>query len=175
MFNLRIDRYLVASLAISLGALACVVPGTSRAPGLSRGASPATCDSAAISDTTVYDTTQVTQRPRLRAAPKLSYPADAKRQGVHGRVIVAAVANADGTVDSASVVVIHGVAPSLDSEARRWVTGLTLWPACRGGHAVRVRLAVPVEFALGQTISPSDAFWTAFTIGMVSWLVRDIR
>lgn len=165
---------LATALAVAFGTVACVAPGTLKVPRPS-GTSPTACDSAASGDTAVYDTTQVTQRPRLRAAPKLTYPADAKRHGVHGRVVVAAVANADGSIDSASVVVVHSVAPALDREARRWVTGLTLWPACRGGHAVRVRLAVPVDFAPGPTISPSDACWTAFTIGMVSWLVRDIR
>jgi len=59
---------------------------------------------------------------------------------------MALIINADGTVDSQSVVVVHRVHPELDAAAVRWVRSALYWPACVEVQSVRVRVLVPVEF-----------------------------
>jgi TonB family protein len=128
------------------------------------------CANVIATDTTVYDTTLVDERPTVRSVPKLIYPPEAERQKIHGRVLLAATVNADGRIDSSSVAITNALNPLLDAEARRFVVGATLWPACRHGEAVRVRLAVPVEFAAHRPIiSMRDAFLMGLLAGLLGW------
>jgi TonB family protein len=65
---------------------------------------------------------------------------------IEGTVLVAFVVNADGNVDGSSAMVLRGVHPDLDREARRVITASIFWPGCRGGIPVRVRVTAPITF-----------------------------
>ena len=136
---------------------------------LAPGQTPTACAGAASTDTTVYDTTQLTERPVPRHAPALVYPPDAERQHIQGKVVVTAVVGTDGVVEKQSVKVVQSAHPLLDAQARQFVEGTTLWPACRNGAPVRARIAVPFQFSAGNSLAKS-----AFIAAVIGGLVVDM-
>jgi TonB family protein len=163
-------------LTLGLGALACASSGPPIRSPQRLLAEPTSCVSAIGADTTVYDVSQIDEKPVFRTALKLTYPAQALHERIQGRVVVAAVVNAGGDVDQSSVRIVRHVHPLLDDEARRIVASATLWPACRNGQAVRMRMAVPFDFAMR---GPAIKVWQAFAVGMVAGIVgamaRDVH
>ena len=99
-------------------------------------------------DSTVHDTTEVTQRPVLYAAPDLHYPRTARARGVQGRVLLAVTINADGRADAPSIEPISSPDSELTAAAIKWVRGARFEPVCVASGAVRVRVAIPVDFTL---------------------------
>ena len=74
-----------------------------------------------------------------------SYPADAYRRGVEGRVICSFVVNADGAVSHLRVV--KGVEQSLNDEALRILSLMPAWtPGRLNGRPVPVRVICTVPF-----------------------------
>ena len=104
------------------------------------------CANLAGTDSTIYDIGAIKEKPQPRVVATLTYPPEAARQRIHGRVVVSTVVNSDGTFDQSSIVVVESVHPLLDAEAKRFVSASRLWPACRSGQPVRVRMNVPVVF-----------------------------
>ncbi len=98
------------------------------------------------SDSTVYDTTQVTERPILYEAEPLHYPAKARARGVEGRVLLAVTINANGRPDLQSIQAMSSPDSELTDAAVRWVRTAKFEPVCRATTAVRVRVAIPVDF-----------------------------
>lgn len=79
----------------------------------------------------------------------LVYPAEAKENGMQGRVVLQFVIEKDGSV--ADVKVLRGAHPSLDAEAVRVVSSSPKWtPGKMNGKAVRVTYTFPVIFMLGS-------------------------
>ena len=79
----------------------------------------------------------------------IKYPADCKKEGIQGRVIVQFVVNKDGSISEAEVV--KPVNPHLDSEALRLVYTMPNWiPGKQKGERVRVRFTLPVSFRLSE-------------------------
>ena len=107
------------------------------------------CAAGGTSDSTVYDTTALSEQPVVRSAPAIDYPAEARRRKIQGRVVITAVVTAEGAVEASSVVVATSAAPLLDDEARRVVALARFWPGCREGQPVWARIAVPFEFKAG--------------------------
>ena len=134
----------LAPLLGTVTTLACAV--NSRSP------KPTSCSLGAqahvASDSTVYDTTQVTEQPINRGGTRLRYPRGPLNEGVQGRVLLALILNADGTADRPSVRVLHSVHPALDAEAVRYALQAFFWPACLKGRAVRVRITMPIDFKI---------------------------
>lgn len=107
---------------------------------------PTFCGDSALLDSTVYDTTQVTQRPVLYEAPTLRYPKKSRAQGIQGRVLLAVTINADGRADARSIETISSPDSVLTDAAARWVRSAKFEPACLTGRPVRLRVAIPVDF-----------------------------
>ena len=77
----------------------------------------------------------------------LQYPADAKAEGVEGRVIVYIAFNTDGSIDE--VEVARGRHPSLDKEAVRIVKSLPKFiPYKEGDGNKDFRFVLPIQFKL---------------------------
>jgi protein TonB len=76
------------------------------------------------------------------------YPEDAKKTGMHGKVIVRFVVEKDCSISQ--VDVIQSVSPSLDAEAIRVVSSLPKFekPAFMAGEPVRVHYMIPILFNL---------------------------
>jgi TonB family protein len=108
------------------------------------------CGDSALQDSTLYDTTQVTQRPVLYDAPSLKYPRSARARGVHGRVLLAVTINRTGRADAQSIEALSSPDVELTQAAVRWVRGARFEPACLNRRPVRIRVAVPVDFPSGS-------------------------
>jgi len=141
----RSPLLLVTLLGCAGGVVGVVVPiatlGTATASGHST-----FCGGGASSDSTVYDTTQVTERPILYKAEPLRYPAKARARGSEGRVLLAVTINADGRPDLPSIQTMSSPDSELTDAAVRWVRTAKFEPVCRATQAVRVRVAIPVDF-----------------------------
>ena len=138
-------------LGMVVGAIGCAgggvaVPvGTFHVPPAAAGT--AFCEHALV-DSTVYDTTQLGNRPVLYEAGTLHYPKGARRRGVQGRVLLAVTVNDDGRPDSRSLQALSSPDSELTRAALEWVRDAKFMPVCHNGAAVRVRVAVPVDFKL---------------------------
>ena len=136
------------ALPLCLGALGCFSSRVSSHQLQQLRTAPTSCASVRSADSTIYDTTQVTERAVPRSVPALAYPAEARRRRLHGRAVVTAVVSPAGEVEAPSVTIATSAHALLDAEARRIVSLATFWPACRDGGAVRARIAVPFDFKL---------------------------
>jgi TonB family protein len=80
-------------------------------------------------------------------AKNVTYPEDAKKNGITGKVFVQFTVNTKGEVTD--VKVVRGVSPSLDKEAVRVVTSSPLWtPGKQKGEPVDVQFTFPIDFKL---------------------------
>jgi len=113
-------------------------------------AHPTFCSDTALSDSTVYDTTQMTGRPVLYDAQPLRYPAKARARGVEGRVLLAVTINADGRPDPQPIQMISSPDSELTNAAVRWLRSARFEPVCLAGRAVRVRIGIPVDFKIKE-------------------------
>src|SRR2546421_9870317 len=96
-------RFLPLLLVIALGCAGGAVLVPIATLGTATGAGHPTFCSGTAADSTVYDTTQVIQRPVLYHAQPLHYPSKARVRGVEGRVLLAVTINADGRPDAQSI------------------------------------------------------------------------
>jgi TonB family protein len=108
------------------------------------------CANGLSADSTVHDTTQVTQRPVLYEAPVLHYPAPARERHIQGRVLLAVTINGDGHADGHSIQALSTPDSALTIAAMEWVRHAKFEPVCLAGQAVRVRIVVPVDFVARQ-------------------------
>lgn len=80
-------------------------------------------------------------------AQNLQYPAQAREQGVQGRVVVEFVVETDGRLTGCRV--LRSVSPELDGEALRLLSIMPRWePGSKDGQPVRVRYTYPIAFRL---------------------------
>jgi protein TonB len=113
-----------------------------------------TCTGRPSTDTTVFDTTRVSETPKPRQHRYLPrYPEELRAAGIEGQVVVGAIVDRHGMVEPRSVRVVRGSKAALDREAVSTVAGTLFAPGCRGDSAVRVWIVVPVEFRVGHTLS----------------------
>ena len=155
-------------LAVCLGALACSASRVSSHQIQQLRTEPSSCATVRSADSTIYDTTQITERPVPRSVPKLEYPAEARRRRIQGRAVVTAVVSPGGAVEPPSVTITKSAHALLDAEARRIVSLATFWPACRDGEAVRARIAIPFDFTLsGNTAAVGFAVLAGLWVGIM--------
>ena len=77
------------------------------------------------------------------------YPAEAKEQGIQGKVILRFMIASDGGVED--ITVVRGVHPLLDAEAIRVMSIMPGWtPGTQGGKPVNVWYSVPISFSLSS-------------------------
>jgi TonB family protein len=77
----------------------------------------------------------------------LRYPADARENGIEGRVVLQFIIGTDGSVTDC--VIVKKIYPSLDEEALRVVKSMTQWkPGFQHSIPVSVRYTLPIVFRL---------------------------
>ena len=77
----------------------------------------------------------------------IKYPADARKKGVEGMVVVTYIIEKDGTVSNAKV--IRDIGAGCGNEAVRVVNSMPKWiPGKQRGKPVRVQYNLPVKFSL---------------------------
>lgn len=79
---------------------------------------------------------------------KLTYPEQARKMGVEGRVFIEFVVNTDGSISDTRI--LKGIGAGCDKEAERIVAASEPWiPAKEKGKIVRQRMVMPIVFKLG--------------------------
>lgn len=82
-------------------------------------------------------------------AEKVSYPVEAQKSGISGKVLVGFIVNEFGLVDS--VEIISGEHSILNSKAIDIVSSAPLWrPGFKGENPVKVRFTITVNFQLSE-------------------------
>ncbi|MCV9387505.1 energy transducer TonB [Reichenbachiella ulvae] len=84
-------------------------------------------------------------------AKNMHYPADARNEGVQGKVLVQFVVTKTGEIDDNSIEVKQGLYPSLDEEAIRLIKECPDWIPGRitkKGEAAPTRLVIPIHINL---------------------------
>jgi TonB family protein len=77
----------------------------------------------------------------------LTYPADARRLGIEGTVIVVFVVNSDGSLSD--IDILRGIGGGADEEAIRVIENAPNWtPGKLRGNAVNTRMRLPIRFKL---------------------------
>ncbi|MFI5159605.1 MAG: TonB family protein, partial [Sphingobacteriales bacterium] len=80
-------------------------------------------------------------------ATNIHYPADSRKKGIQGRVIVSFVVEKDGSLSN--IHIATGVANDIDREAKRVIQASPQWnPGRQNGKLVRVAYSVPISFTL---------------------------
>jgi len=78
---------------------------------------------------------------------KIKYPRDAKREGIHGKVLISFIVGVDGVIEQESIKVIESLFPSCDKEAIRLIQNAKAWnPGMSQGKPVRQKIALPIHF-----------------------------
>lgn len=102
----------------------------------------------------VYTIVDETARPMggmdafyRHVASNLSYPAQARRMGIEGKVFVEFVVQTDGTVTD--VKVVKGIGAGCDAEAAKVILSSPKWtPGKNAGVAVKQSMVLPIAFKL---------------------------
>lgn len=77
----------------------------------------------------------------------LTYPEQAEKDGLEGRVVVKFKVETDGSIGD--VTVAKSLGPVLDAEAVRVVKNMPRWtPGRENGKTVAVSMLIPIEFKL---------------------------
>jgi len=87
----------------------------------------------------------------------IKYPAEARKNGVQGRVIISFIVEKDGSLSD--VHVARGIGYGADEEALRVIKSSPDWkPGIQNGHLVRVAYSVPISFSLddGKPYKPAE-------------------
>jgi TonB family protein len=97
-------------------------------------------------DGPVYRMSEVDVKPRIRSKPNPGYTEEARRNGVSGRVVVAAVLC--GTGEVGGVEVVEGLPHGLSEEAVKAARRIRFEPARKGDERVAIRVRVLYDFEL---------------------------
>ncbi len=104
----------------------------------------------------VYSEDSVTERPERVNTPRLRYPDSLRAAGIGGRVLVQAIIDPSGHVESASVRILESSHPGFEAPAQEGVLASTYRPGRIDGRAVRVRVRMPINFQVAR--SPDSAY-----------------
>ena len=82
-------------------------------------------------------------------AQSIQYPAEARRMGIEGTVILVFVVGTDGSLSD--VEILRGIGGGADEESIRVVQNSPNWEAgTQGGRAVKTRMRLPIRFKLAN-------------------------
>lgn len=89
-------------------------------------------------------------------ARTITYPINARNNGMQGRVYISFVVEVDGSITN--IVLLRGVCEDINNEALRVVRKMPKWiPGTQKGKPVRVQFNLPIRFVLqGPFNNPND-------------------
>ncbi|HXA15120.1 MAG TPA: energy transducer TonB [Opitutaceae bacterium] len=97
----------------------------------------------------IFNLADLDQAPVIRFQAPIQYPFEMKRNGTTGTTQVGFICDSEGHVQNPYVVTSSGYT-ELDQAAIQGVTKWTFKPGRKGGHAVNVRMQIPIAFNLDQ-------------------------
>lgn len=95
-----------------------------------------------------FEPRYVEEQPVLLSHPPLRYPELLRQAGIEGRIVVEAVLDTLGYAERGSLRIAQGGQAPFEAEALAVVRASTYRPGRVSGHAVRVRVQVPIVFAI---------------------------
>ncbi len=105
-------------------------------------------------------------------ANNIVYPADAKKAGIEGKVLVSATVNEKGKV--IKVEVKKGVDKLLDAAAIEAVKKTMFSPAKVGGKTVKSEVVIPINFSLGEKAVIKADESHPFPVGGMEALMKNL-
>jgi protein TonB len=76
------------------------------------------------------------------------YPELLRQAGIQGRVVLQAIIDTAGRAEPSSIRIMQSPNPEFDQPSRDWLVGALFRPARVRGRAVRVLVAVPLDYHL---------------------------
>jgi TonB family protein len=92
----------------------------------------------------------VQEKPERLSGPPPQYPPLLQQAGIEGRVMVQAIVDTSGRIEPNSVRVVESANPGFDVPARNAVLKSLFRPGRVYGRAVRVLVAIPIDFKIGR-------------------------
>ena len=92
----------------------------------------------------------VQEKPELLSHPPPAYPPLLQQAGIEGRVMVQAIIDTTGRVEPNSARVVESANPGFDQPAKIAVLKSLFRPGRVYGRAVRVLVAIPIDFKIGR-------------------------
>jgi protein TonB len=96
----------------------------------------------------VYAARSVDERPELLSHPAVAYPEILRQAGIGGRAMIEAVIDTGGRAERGSLKVLSTTHPLFGQPAMAAVAASAYRPGRIDGRAVRVRVQIPIEFAV---------------------------
>ena len=93
----------------------------------------------------------VQEKPELLSHPLPAYPPLLQQAGIEGRVMVQAIIDTTGRVEPNSARVVESANPGFDQPAKNVVLRSLFRPGRVYGRAVRVLVAIPIDFKIQRT------------------------
>jgi protein TonB len=112
-------------------------------------------DTASAQDA-IFQASELTEQPKIKDARQArnailrSYSQHLQDAGLEGRVQVAFVVNADGSVEESSVTIIDSPAEALSKAAEVAVKRLEFQPGQKDGQPVRCQVRMPIQYSRGN-------------------------
>jgi outer membrane biosynthesis protein TonB len=121
------------------------------APAAPLGACPLLITPAAAEpDTQVRDTQDLTVQPRLVTHWRLQYPENLKRAGISGQATIEVIVDTLGVAEPKSIRVISATHPDFAVPSVHAVLDSRWCPGSIRGRPVRVRIRVPINYAVSR-------------------------
>lgn len=92
----------------------------------------------------------VQEKPERLSGPQPQYPPLLQQAGIEGRVMVQAIVDTSGRIEPNSVRVVESANPGFDVPAKNAVLKSLFRPGRVYGRAVRVLVAIPIDFRIGR-------------------------
>jgi len=92
----------------------------------------------------------VQEKPERLSGPQPQYPPLLQQAGIEGRVMVQAIVDTSGRIEPNSVRVVESANPGFDVPAKNAVLKSLFRPGRVYGRAVRVLVAIPIDFKIGR-------------------------
>ena len=93
----------------------------------------------------------VQEKPELLSHPPPAYPPLLQQAGIEGRVMAQAIIDTTGRVEPNSARVVESANPGFDQPAKNVVLRSLFRPGRVYGRAVRVLVAIPIDFKIQRT------------------------
>ncbi|SRR6266480_1567602 len=84
--------------------------------------------------------------PTLITMPRPTYPASMRRSGIEGRVVLRALVNTSGRVDSSSILVLRATHVEFVVPARRALKAALFRPGWFGGQRLDAWITIAIDF-----------------------------
>jgi protein TonB len=103
-----------------------------------------------VAPAAIYAANLVEERPERIGGPEPRYPEMLRQAGIEGQVVVECVIDTSGRAEPGSIRVVSSTHALFERPAREAIEASVFRPARLDGHAVRVRVQLPLNFRMAR-------------------------